>query len=156
MDGVFHAIGPPGFANDKLHQESNHARESTDDEEERNEMTLASQTHHGIDYIEISITDMAEAQRFYGEAFGWEFTDYGPEYAGIRRGDGEMGGLRVAGEVETGGPLVILYSKDLEATLAAVREAGGRIATEPFDFPGGRRFHFHDSSGNELAVWSER
>lgn len=156
MDGVFHAIGSPGFANDKLNQESNHARETTDDEEERNEMTLASQTHHGIDYIEISVTDMAEAQRFYAEAFGWEFTDYGPGYAGIRSGDGEMGGFRVADEVSTGGPLVILYSKDLDATLAAVRRAGGQIATEPFDFPGGRRFHFHDHSGNELAVWTER
>ena len=55
-----------------------------------------------------------------------------------------------------GGPLVILYSKDLDATLNKVREAGGRIAKEPFEFPGGRRFHFEDPSGNELAVWAEK
>ena len=55
----------------------------------------------------------------------------------------------------TGGPLVILYSKDLETTLRRVREAGGEITEEPFEFPGGHRFHFRDPSGNELAVWSE-
>ncbi len=114
------------------------------------------QTHHTIDYIEFSVTDMAEAQRFYNAAFGWEFTDYGPDYAGIRKpgGEGEVGGLNVTETVATGGPLVILYSEDLKATLQAVRGAGGQIVTEPFEFPGGRRFHFTDPSGNELAVWS--
>jgi predicted enzyme related to lactoylglutathione lyase len=98
---------------------------------------------------------MARAKRFYAEAFGWEFNDYGPEYAGIRKPDGEAGGLRTAPEVVTGGPLVILYSRDLERSLASVRAAGGRITLDPFTFPGGRRFHFLDPSGNELAVWAE-
>lgn len=111
--------------------------------------------HHRIDYIEFSVTDMAEAQRFYRAAFGWEFTDYGPEYAGIRRGDGEAGGFTVADAVTGGGPLVILYSGALERTLGAVRDAGGTITKDIFGFPGGRRFHFRDPSGNELAVWSE-
>jgi hypothetical protein len=56
----------------------------------------------------------------------------------------------------TESPLVILYSNDLETTIARVRDAGGRITQEPFDFPGGRRFHFKDPSGNELAVWSDK
>lgn len=113
--------------------------------------------HHTIDYIEFAVTDMAESKRFYAAAFGWEFTDYGPEYAGIRKGDGEAGGFHLQAEVPAGGgPLVILHSRDLEATLAGVREAGGRITTEPFAFPGGRRFHFADPNGYELAVWSER
>jgi len=112
-------------------------------------------THHGIDYIEISVTDMAESKRFYEAAFGWNFNDYGPGYAGIQKHGGEAGGLRLEPKVSGGGPLVILYSNDLDMTLAKVREAGGWIATEPFDFPGGRRFHFEDPSGNELAVWSE-
>jgi hypothetical protein len=113
--------------------------------------------HHAINYIEFGVTDMARSKRFYEVAFGWGFTDYGPEYAGIQKeGGGEAGGLRLEPEVSTGGPLVILYSNDLDATLTAVREAGGRITTEPFDFPGGRRFHFEDPSGNELAVWSEK
>jgi predicted enzyme related to lactoylglutathione lyase len=117
-------------------------------------MTDGVHTHHAIDYIEFGVTDMADAKRFYTAAFGWQFNDYGPDYAGIRAGDGEAGGLRLEPTVAPGGPLVILYSADLDASLAAVREAGGEITEAPFDFPGGRRFHFSDPSGNELAVWS--
>jgi Glyoxalase/Bleomycin resistance protein/Dioxygenase superfamily len=69
---------------------------------------------------------------------------------------GEAGGLRLEAEASAAGPLVILYSSDLEATMTRVREAGGRMTMEPFEFPGGRRFHFADPSGNELAVWSDR
>lgn len=112
--------------------------------------------HHGIDYIEINVTDMSAAQAFYASAFSWEFTDYAPDYAGIRKEVGEAGGLRTVEQVAAGGPLVILYSAELDATLAAVREAGGEIVQEPFEFPGGRRFHFLDPAGNQLAVWSER
>ncbi|MEM7307161.1 MAG: VOC family protein [Planctomycetota bacterium] len=113
------------------------------------------QQHHTIDYIEITVLDLAAAKRFYAAAFGWTFEDYGPAYAGIRRpGGGESGGLREDAEVRRGGPLVVLYSEDLEASLRAVQDAGGRIAQEPFGFPGGRRFHFLDPSGNELAVWT--
>ncbi len=119
-------------------------------------MTDHNHIHHGIDYIEISVTDMAESKRFYEAAFGWKFNDYGPGYAGIKKQSGEAGGLCLEPKVSVGGPLVILYSNDLDTTLAKVREAGGRIAKEPFDFPGGRRFHFEDPSGNELAVWSEK
>lgn len=111
-------------------------------------------THHAIDYIEIRVRDMDAAKRFYTSAFGWQFNEYGPGYSGIRRADGEMGGLALSDDVKTGGPLVILYSSDLDATLERVRAAGGGIVKEPFSFPGGRRFHFQDPSGNELAVWS--
>lgn len=117
-------------------------------------MTESKHLHHGIDYIEFGVTDMAEAQRFYAAAFGWEFTDYGPEYAGIKKPGGEMGGLRVDAEVATGGPLVVLFSEDLDASFAAVREAGGEVVKEPFEFPGGKRFEFLDPSGNHLSVWA--
>jgi predicted enzyme related to lactoylglutathione lyase len=112
-------------------------------------------THHEIDYVELTVRDLAEAKQFYTDAFGWAFNDYGPDYAGIRGGDGELGGLRRTDGLRLGGPLVILYSDDLEASLAAVQAAGGTVTQEPFSFPGGRRFHFADPSGNELAVWSE-
>jgi uncharacterized protein len=114
--------------------------------------------HHAIDYIEFSVTDMDAAKRFYADAFGWEFTDYAPVYVGIHRvaGEGEAGGLTLVDEVRPGGPLVILYSNDLDASLARVRAAGGRIVLEPFEFPGGRRFEFLDPSGNQLAVWAHR
>jgi len=111
-----------------------------------------------IDYVEISVTDMAAAKAFYGAAFGWEFTSYGDEYAGIRtvaeEGGDEAGGLALADEVTRGGPLVLLYSDDLDATVAAVTDAGGQVVNGPYEFPGGRRFHFLDPSGNELGVWA--
>jgi predicted enzyme related to lactoylglutathione lyase len=113
-------------------------------------------SHHTIDYIEFTVTDLAEAKRFYGEAFGWSFNDYGPSYAGIQGPEREVGGMTQGDRVTAGGPLVVLFSEDLEASLAAVRAAGGTIVTEPFEFPGGRRFHFNDPSGNELAVWASR
>lgn len=113
-------------------------------------------THHSIDYIEINATDIAASRRFYEEAFDWKFTEYAPTYLGIQKtGGGEVGGLCAAEEVHRGSTLVILYSKDLKASLAGVREAGGTIVKEPFPFPGGSRFQFLDPAGNELAVWSE-
>ncbi len=113
--------------------------------------------HHTIDYIEIPVTDVARAKRFYADAFGWRFTDYGPDCAGISGPDGspsEVGGLARTDEVRPGGPLVVLFSTDLDASLAAVEAAGGNVTDPPFDFPGGRRFHFADPSGNRLGVWA--
>lgn len=118
--------------------------------------TVPSRRHHAIDYVEFAVTDLADAKRFYAAAFGWAFNDYGPAYVGIRSGDGEAGGFRLEPAVLPGGPLVILYSDDLVASLDAVRNAGGVITVQPFDFPGGRRFQFRDPSGNELAVWTAR
>lgn len=112
--------------------------------------------HHQLDYVEIGALDVAAAKRFYAAAFGWRFNDYGEHYAGICGPAREVGGLAKVDTIRGGGPLVILYSDDLDASLAAVVAAGGTISTAPFAFPGGRRFHFHDPSGNELAVWSER
>jgi len=111
-------------------------------------------THHAIDYIEITVTDIEAAKAFYASAFGWSLVDYGPEYAGIQ-GDGkEAGGLRLDSEVRAGGPLVLLYSEDLEQTVEAVTAAGGTIVEPIYGFPGGRRFHFADPAGNELGVWT--
>ena len=108
-----------------------------------------------IDYIELPATDVAEAKKFYAAVFGWEFTDYGPGYSSFH--DGRLaGGLTGEGRVATGGPLIVLYAIDLEAIQDQVREHGGTIVKETFEFPGGRRFHFTDPSGNELAVWTDR
>src|SRR5262249_47592615 len=109
-------------------------------------------THHAIDYIEITVTDLEAAKAFYSPAFGWALTDYGPDYAGIQGEGKEAGGLRRDAAVQAGGPLVILYSDDLEASAEAVAQAGGTIVQPIYGFPGGRRFHFADPAGNELAV----
>lgn len=113
-------------------------------------------THHALDYVELNVSDLAETRAFYEAAFGWQFNDYGPTYAGIRSpdGDDEVGGLNAEREPRPGGPLVLLFSDDLDATVTAVTAAGGRITEGPYPFPGGRRFHFTDPSGNELGVWA--
>lgn len=115
--------------------------------------------HHAIDYVELTVTDLAAAKRFYAEAFGWGFTDYGPAYAGIRGTGGgpEVGGLRLDEQLpRPGGPLVLLFSDDLDRTLGAVEAADGRVTEGPYAFPGGRRLPFTDPSGNELGAWAER
>ena len=116
-----------------------------------------SQAEHDrrVDYIEFAATDIEKTKTFYSEVFGWEFTDYGPDYTSFN--DGRLsGGFSAAPEVRGGGPLVVLYSTNLSEIEARVKKSGGRIVREIFEFPGGRRFHFADPSGNELAVWSDR
>lgn len=112
--------------------------------------------HHAIDYIELAAPDLEASKRFFAAAFGWSFNDYGPDYAGIRAadGDGEAGGLSPASKAGAGHPLVLLFSDDLDATAEAVRQAGGQVTEGPYEFPGGRRFHFTDPGGNQLGVWA--
>ncbi|WP_324274025.1 VOC family protein [Blastococcus brunescens] len=120
---------------------------------------MTDHTHHAIDYVELTVPDLAAAKRFYADAFGWQFNDYGPSYAGIRTpsGDGEVGGLAQSDSPPAaGGPLVLLFSADLDATVTAVEAAGGEVVQGPYAFPGGRRFHFRDPAGNELGVWAEQ
>jgi uncharacterized protein len=115
-----------------------------------------SQQEHNfqMDYIEFPATDIEATKRFYGAVFGWNFTDYGPNYTSFH--DGRLaGGFTMSAKPVKGGALVVLYAKDLAATQRKLIEAGGKITIEPFEFPGGRRFHFADPNGNELAVWSE-
>ena len=114
-----------------------------------------SKTHHSIDYIEFPGNDLTKTKSFYASAFGWSFVDYGPTYAALNDA-GLDGGFQADPGEAPAKPLVILYSEDLEKSLASVTANGGEIIKPIFEFPGGRRFHFRDPSGNELAVWSDR
>ena len=108
-----------------------------------------------IDYIELPATDVAASKRFYADAFGWQFTDYGPDYTSFL--DGRLaGGITKAAGVHPGGVLIVIFAVDLAEAERRVRAAGGRVVKPAFSFPGGRRFHFADPGGNELAVWSDR
>lgn len=113
--------------------------------------------HEKINYVEFASLDLAASKRFFASAFGWSFEDYGPDYAAFSD-EGLDGGFfraEAAGRTERGSTLVVLYSDALEATLAKVEAAGGEVVKPIFDFPGGRRFHFVEPGGNELAVWGE-
>jgi len=108
-----------------------------------------------VDYIEFLTTNIEATKTFYSEVFGWDFKDYGPDYTSFS--DGRLsGGFESAPTVTAGGPLVVLYSTKLEEIEAAIPAHGGQIVRETFEFPGGRRFHFTDPVGNELAVWSDQ
>jgi uncharacterized protein len=111
--------------------------------------------HHTVDFFEIPVLEMAGVKAFYSAAFGWSFTDWGAEYADIE-GAGLAGGLRLVTEApqSAGGPLVIIYSDDLAASERAVTAAGATV-TARHEFPGGKRFHFVDPTGCELAVWTK-
>lgn len=107
-----------------------------------------------LDYVEMQAAggSLDSVKAFYSAAFGWTFTDYGPSYSAFS--EGVDGGFDGATSRDTK-PLPVLYSENLERSLNAVIEAGGRIVRPIFTFPGGRRIHFADPAGNELAVWSE-
>lgn len=106
-----------------------------------------------INYVEFLTGDIDAMKAFYGSAFGWTFTDYGPSYCEFS--DGHMKGGFAEGESSpSGGALVVLYARDLEACQDSVEKAGGSIMKPIFDFPGGRRFHFTDPEGYELAAWT--
>ena len=108
-----------------------------------------------IDYVELpSVTAHEVTRGFYAKAFGWDFTDYGPDYAATTNGDVDVGLNGQPGEA-LAAPLPVIRVDDLEAAFDAVSKSGGIIAKAIFSFPGGRRFHFIDPSGCELAVWSE-
>ena len=116
---------------------------------------MADQHHDSsIDYIEFSVADIARSKDFYGKAFGWTFTDYGPDYCEFSDGH-RKGGFHTLEPVSLGGPLVVLYGTDLDEIMGRIEAAGGKIVKPIFGFPGGRRFHFNDPDGYELAVWTE-
>lgn len=104
-----------------------------------------------IDYIEFTSPDLPATKEFFAQAFGWGFNDYGPDYQELN-GAGMSGGIAAGPLVPT---LVILKAEDLEAALAKVAAAGATITRPIYAFPGGRRFHFREPGGTEMAVWSE-
>src|SRR5688500_12584932 len=105
-----------------------------------------------LDYVELPATDIAATRRFYERAFGWTMTEFAPTYCATTSGDTDLGLQSDAAE-RPAAPLPIIQVKELETVLAAVEAAGGQIVQPIRSFPGGRRFHFQDPSGNELAVW---
>jgi len=107
-----------------------------------------------IDYVEFASPDITATKTFFAEAFGWAFADYGPAYQAFADA-GIDGGIDGTGERQAGAPLVILRAGDLEAAEKRVAAAGGTVTKPIFAFPGGRRFHFREPGGNEMAVWSE-
>jgi predicted enzyme related to lactoylglutathione lyase len=104
-----------------------------------------------IDYVEFSSPELEATQSFFAKAFGWSFIEYGPDYRDIQ-GAGLGGGIERS---EAACPLVVLKTDNLQKALDVVRESGGEITRDIFDFPGGKRFEFREPGGTAMAVWSE-
>lgn len=118
---------------------------------------LSKPQHEKINYLEFPSRDLGKTKAFFTEALGWEFTDYGPEYAAFANA-GIDGGFYQTDKIistDNGSALVVFYSENLGQTQANLLAAGGQILKPVFSFPGGRRFHFADPNGNEFAVWSD-
>lgn len=114
--------------------------------------------HEKIDYVELPSGDLEATKSFFKNVFGWSFQEYGAEYVAFSEAGLEGGFYKsdLAAATANGSALVILYSQNLEQTLDKVKQAGGSIIKDIFSFPGGRRFHFKEPGGSELAVWSDR
>jgi len=109
-----------------------------------------------INYVELPAKNIPATKAFFECVFAWSFIDYGEEYTAFSN-SGIEGGFflsELVSRTENGACLLVLLSDDLEATELRVKKAGGIISQAIFSFPGGRRFHFIEPSGNELAVWS--
>ena len=108
-----------------------------------------------INYIELQANNLEDIKTFYSTCFGWTFTDYGPDYVAFSD-SGLQGGFEKTDKEVVNGALVILYHEKLEEIKNKIIESGGKITKDIFNFPGGKRFHFLDPSGNELAIWSDK
>ena len=110
-----------------------------------------------INYVEFPAKDLDATKAFFSKVFGWQFKDYGPEYTAFSNSGLEGGFFKsdFRSSTQEGSALIVLYSDNLEQTLNEIETAGGEICQPIFSFPGGRRFHFIEPSGNELAVWSD-
>ena len=114
-------------------------------------------TNNHVDYIELPMSSASKIKEFYSSVFQWTFTDWGENYISFE-GAGIDGGFNGFDEVkvESPGVLPVIYADDLKSKLEVVRNAGGKIIKDIYEFPGGKRFHFLDPAGNELAVWSDK
>lgn len=113
--------------------------------------------HEKINYVEFPARDIQATKEFFSHAFGWLFQDFGPEYSAFSNQgiDGGFFKSELSSSTNNGAALIVFYSQDLEATQGKIENANGFIVKPIFAFPGGRRFHFTEPSGNEFAVWSD-
>ena len=104
-----------------------------------------------IDYIEFPSANRPETSSFFRAAFGWGITSYGPDYDGLE-GAGIDGGVD-QNEGRVAATMAVVRTDNLDDAERRVTAAGGTVTRPQYDFPGGRRFHFREPGGNEMAVY---
>lgn len=121
---------------------------------------MSDKAHNKINYLELPAKDLAATKAFFNAVFGWHFIDYGADYSAFSQAEAGLDGGFYRAELKSsaaqGAGLIVFYSANLESTQAQIETGGGEISHPIFSFPGGRRFHFIEPSGNEFAVWSDQ
>ena len=114
--------------------------------------------HEKVNYVELPAKDLVATKNFFIQAFDWDFQDFGPDYTAFSKQgiDGGFFKSELASTTDNGGALIVFYSNNLDETQEKIVNANGNIIKPIFTFPGGRRFHFKEPSGNEFAVWSDK
>jgi predicted enzyme related to lactoylglutathione lyase len=107
-----------------------------------------------VNYVEFKVRNILRSKTFYTH-LGWSFVDFDEHYCEFDSGGFKGGFAQVETVDSSGGALLVLYTEQLEHSLDVVNLAGGHIIQPIFAFPGGRRFHFRDPDGYELAIWSD-
>lgn len=103
--------------------------------------------------IEFPSNDASASAQFFEKAFDMGYLTYGSQYTDVQLGAEQTFGFQGDSSESTNAPLVVLEVDDLDTARGRIESAGGTITVEPFEFPGGRRMHFLEPGGNELAVW---
>jgi predicted enzyme related to lactoylglutathione lyase len=104
-----------------------------------------------IDYVEFPSSNRAVTSAFFQAAFGWGVVSFGPDYDGLAQA-GIDGGVDQSQD-RVAATMAVVRTDDLDGAERRVLAAGGTVTRAQYDFPGGRRFHFREPGGNEMAVY---
>ena len=108
-------------------------------------------------YVELTAESLERAAAFYHAVFGWEFEEPPEEHTatGVIYFEGvpEVG-LRQRGRaVRNGGVRPAVDVESIEATLASVEAAGGRVVEGAVDVGDGYTGFLEDTEGNVVGLW---
>jgi len=111
-----------------------------------------------VSWWDIQVDDLAVAQRFYGEVFGWTFPLSRPDFVVVHDGTEQVGQLYASREQVSGRGIRMYFdTEDLEGVLARVQPAGGRVRTERslISPEMGWYGEFTDPSGVVIGLWTK-
>lgn len=113
-------------------------------------------------WLELSSTDLARAQHFYGELLGWQFEDRGPDYGGyhlITVDDVVVGGgLEITDDMReldaTDGFGIYLATGDIAETVAKAERHASEVVLPPMAVAEhGQMAYLIDPVGSDFGLW---
>ncbi|QXJ20761.1 VOC family protein [Actinomadura graeca] len=111
-----------------------------------------------VTWFQVDTDAPAEARRFYGDVFGWQFTidpdEDGYDLIGYPGDDVPKGGIFHQSDASENRAMFFVLVEDVDATCAQTEKAGGKIALPPVDAANGLRFaYLEDPSGNRFGIF---